>query len=279
MNRRGLVGAAAVLFVLSLVLAGIGYDRYVVDRTVVRARVARLVVTTPPPGFTKKPTGSSQVATSSSPFSYFKSAAKTSPSSTAAYSVSWSDPASSSDSATVLVSYLAKPSQAARVESQAVTQFLGSSSFKSENYAFSGPIPVPGVPGGKGSVFTATGKATTPPVAAVAFSTGRAQVLVLLGQTGTAAATGATAAALAQQEYAHLRRALPGFDLVETSVPLVASIVYWAVYGTLVLAAVTIPLGVRRARRMRADARRRVAQRQHQVRGSKIARRQATRRR
>ena len=90
---------------------------------------------------------------------------------------------------------------------------------------------------------------------------------------------GSHQAALAQQEYRHLGQALPGFDLVRTSVPLVPTVVYWGVYGGLVLLAVIIPLGVRRARRMRADARRRAAQRQHQVRGSKIARRQAARRR
>lgn len=279
MNRKSLLSAAVVVAAVYLLLAFAGWDRYVVMRPVDRSALATLVVASPPSGFTPKPTSSNQVPASSSPYSSYKSIAHASPSSTAAYSVTWTNPKAANDSASIMLSYLPSASDAAKVQAQAQTRFLARGSFAAEKYAFAASVPVPGVPGGKGAVFTATGKATTPPVAAVVFATGRAQVLILLGQTGTSSQTGATAAGLARSEYLHLRSRLSGFRLRTSSVPLVATLVYWAVAAGIAVLAVSVPLAVRRARRMRAEARRRAARRQQQVRGSKIARRQATRRR
>jgi hypothetical protein len=279
MKRNRLAAAAVALLVAVVLLAAAGYDHWIIVRHVDRGRLATLVVTTPPPGYTKKPVSANQVTTSSSPYSSYQNLVKHAPNRSGAYSVSWADPASSSDSATIMVSLLPTASGGSQVEAQAVSQFLGAGSFKAEKYSLSGPVPVTGVPGARGAVFVATGTSTTPPVAAVAFNTGRAQVLELVGQTGTPASTGATAAALAHTEYVHLAKVLPGFTLVVTEVPLVATAIYWATLAGVLLLALVVPLGVRRARRRRAEARRRTAHRQHQVRGSKIARRQAARRR
>jgi hypothetical protein len=279
MKRNRLRAVSASLFVLLVLLAGVGYDRWIVIRHVERTRLATLVVASPPPGYTKKPSSANQVTTQSSPLSSYKSLATAAPSRSGAYSVSWSNPASSTDSATILVSLLPNAAGAGKVQAQSVTQFLAAGSFNAEHYTLAGTVPVPGVPGARGAVFGPTGTATTPPVAAVVFSTGRVQVLELLGQKGTPTSTGAAAAALARSEYTHLGQVLPGFSLEVTSVPLVASAVYWAAVVGLLAVGVALPMGVRRARRARADARRRAARRQHQVRGSKIARRQATRRR
>lgn len=275
MRWRVPVAAAAVAVV---VLAAVGYDRYVVDRRVVRSRLASLVVTQPPPGYTKKPSSANQVSSATSPYGAYQSAVKRSPSRTGAYSVSWSNPASSNDSATILLSLLPSPAIARTVQGQAESKFLAANSFQGESYVRHGPVPVP-IAGGQGAVYVAgSAKATTPPVAAVTFATGRAQVLVLVGQGGTPEATGAVAAAFAQDEYRLLQKRLPGFDLVSTTVPVLTSVVYWVVVLALVALIVTIPLGIRRARRARAAAVARAARRQHQVRGSKIARRQARRR-
>lgn len=279
MHRKRLQAVAAGIFVVVALLAAGGWDRYVVERKIDRARVAHLVVSSPPAGYAKKPSNANQVPAASSPFAAYKAEAKKVPSGTAAYSVSWSNPKSGNDSASILVSYLSSPAAAATVEGQAEKQFLAASSFQSEKYRYVGPVPVPGVPGAKGAVFAATGTATTPPVAAVTFPTGRVQVLVLVGQTGTAESTGATAAALARSEYLHLQQALPGFDLRVTRVPAVATAVYWGVVLGLLALAIAIPVGASRARRMRREAHLRTARRQQQVRGSKIARRQAARRR
>jgi hypothetical protein len=264
---------------IALLLAGAagGYFQFVVEHHTERARLANLIVTSPPPGFTHKPSSTNQVAASSSPYSAFKAAAKKAPSSSGSYSVSWSNPASASDSATILLSLLPTTKDAGAVEQQAVRQYLGTASFKAESYVLQGPVPVT-VPGGRGEVFVASGKATTPPVAAVTFATGRAQALVLLGQIGTPEATGATASALAAAEYRLLRERLPGFTMEVTSVPGLATAVYWLVTAAVLLAVVGAPVGVRRTRAARVAARERAARRQHQVRGSKIARRQARRR-
>jgi hypothetical protein len=279
MNRKWLAATTALTLVVALLVAGAAYDHWIVTRHTARARLARLVLTSPPPGYGAKPASTNQVAASSSPLSTYKAFAQARPSSTGAYSVSWTKPSSTTDSATILVSLLPSAVDASKVQAQAATQFVGPDSFKAQNYALSGSIPVPGVPGAKAAVFKATGTATTPPVAAVTFATGRVQVLELLGQTGTPESTGATAAALARAEYEHLGQSLPGFSLQVTQVPPVASIVYWlVVVGTLGLV-VAVPLAVRRVRARRAAARLRTARRQHQVRGSKIARRQAARRR
>lgn len=271
---------AAIVAVVFLVLAAIGYDRYVPIHHLDRSRLAELVVTTPPAGFTTKPSASNQVQASSDPFSTVGSIAKKSPSGTGAWAVSWADPASQNDSATILVSLLPNGAGAEQVEVQAVKAAIGrDSTFKTAGYAYESAPAVPGVPGAASSVFTPAAKATTPPEAAVVFRAGRSQVLVLVSQTGTPAAVGTVAAGLARSEYLHVGQVLPGFSLTETHVPLTASVLYWLVAVGIVTLAVAIPLAVRRGWRRREESRRRTARRHHSVRGSKIARRQATRRR
>lgn len=272
--RKAVVAASLAIY---LVLAVLGWAHYVVMHPLDRSRLAGLVVPAPPPGYTPKAASANLVPAASNPFSSYKAAAQHSPGSTAGYSVSWTNPKSSVDSATILVSYLPSASVARQVQSQARTRFLSSESFKSENYKYAQPLGVPGVPGAGGAVFTATGTATTPPVAAVVFATGRAQVLELIGQTGTPAGTGDTAATLARREYDHLARSLPGFQLHRTSVPLVASLIFWGAAAAIAVVAVAVPMVMGRVRRRQEAARVRNAQRQHHVRGSKIARRQARR--
>lgn len=271
--------ATALALVLILLGTGAAYDHWIVIRRTVPPRLARLVVTSPPPGYTPKASNSNQVAAASNPFPAYKTYAKARPSATGAYSVTWSSPSSRNDSATILVSLLPSAADAKKVQSEAVTQFTGANSFKRESYALVGAVPVAGVPGAEAAVYQATGKATTPPVASVAFAAGRVQVLELVGKTGTPESTGATAAALAHSEYQHLQRSLPGFSLQVTHVPLVASLIYWLAVAGAIGLIVAVPMTVRGVRTRRAAARERVARRQHQVRGSKIARRQAARRR
>lgn len=279
MSRKRWRIAAAAGFVLFFALAATGYELFIVMRHADKPRLARLIVPTPPAGYTHKPSASNVVTSADNPFAAFKSAAKRSPSESGAWSVSWANPASSNDSATILVSYLPSASAAEQVQSQAVQQFTGANSFKAQNYALYRAIPVSGVPGARAAAYTATGGATTPPVVAVVFSTGRAQVLELVGQTGTPQSTAAVAVDLARSQFLHLRRALPSFTLGVTIFPALATAIYWAVVAALAALVVGVPLGIGRTRRIRADRRRRAAERQHQVRGSKIARRQAARRR
>lgn len=275
MNRKTLVAISVAVGGAYLLLALVGWTAFVVMHPVDRARLSRLAVTTPPAGFTKKPASANQVAASSSPYSEYKTIAKKSSGSTGAYSVSWTSTKSADDSATFLISYLPSAADAAKIQSQAKSLYLAPGSFKSENYQYVQAINVAGVPGAVGSVYKATGTATTPPVAGVAFTTGRVQILELIGETGTPAGTGQSAAALAQSEYAHLTKALPGFGLQRTSIPLVASLIYWGVAAGIAVLAVAVPLQLGRVRRRRKWSKLRRERRQQQVRGSKIARRQA----
>jgi len=277
MHRKLRWAAAGALFVL---VAGLVFDQWIVRSRPDQARVARLVVPAAPAGFAQKPATSTGVNPTSSPFASVRTIAHKAPSQTGGWGVSWDVPKSSNDSASLLVTYLPTPADAATVEKDAETQFLGSNSFQSESYTLVGPVTVAGVPGAKGAVFKAAGTATTPPVAAVVFSYGRAQVLIIMGRAGTPAEAGAAAAALARAEYGHLQHELAGFRMGEaTNVPPVASILYWGVLAVVVALAVLIPFGIRRRRRHRAEERRRIAAQQQQLRGSKIARRQASRRR
>lgn len=278
MKRRSVAGATAALFVLVLALAAAGWDRYVVMRHPAPKRLTTLMAASPPAGFAKKPANSHVVTTGSSPFAAYKAAAKRAPSATAAYSLSWSGIKQPSDSATILLSYLPSPGDAEKVQGQAQTQFLAADSYKSENYTRAGGLTVSGDPGAVGATFVPTASATSP-LATVAFQTGRVQVLVLVGQSGPPTTAGRSAVELARAEYVRLQQALPGFRLGVTSVPVTASVVYWAVVASLIGLAVAVPLGVRSTRRRKVEARRRTARQQHQVRGSKIARRQAARRR
>ncbi len=268
-----------VITVLALALATGAYEQWIVMRHADRGRLAGLVVTAPPPGFTKKASASNEVTAASSPFSAFKTAAKNAPGSTGAWTSSWTSPSSSSESATVLVSLLPSAAIAAQVEAQAETQFLGTGAFAAQSYTRSASAPVPGVPGAKGAVFRPKAGAASPPVTTAVYRYGRAQVLVIVGKTGTPTQAEWATAALATSEFAHLRGALSSFSFLVTTVPLVATLVFWAVVVGGLGLALGIPMGSRRARRRRDQARSRLAARQHQVRGSKIARRQAVRRR
>lgn len=243
--------------------------------------MARLVITTPPAGFTAKPSASNAVDPSTTfKLSSYKTIAEKSPNQTSAWVVSWSATASKDDSANIAVSLLPDAAAAETVQTQAVKVLLGADSgLKTTGYVYHSAVDVPGVPGAAGALYTATGTATTPPEAIVAYRDGQAQVLVLLAQVGTPAAVASAAAHMAANEYVYINQALHGFSLATTRVPLVATIVYWVVAAALLGLAFGIPLGVRRVRRRREELRQRTARRQQNVRGSKIARRQASRRR
>jgi hypothetical protein len=277
MNLKRLTAAGLVVIVL--VLAAAGYDRYIVQRSVVRSRLARLVITAAPPGYTGKPAAASRVTSSSNPFAEFKAVAKRFPAETGAYSVSWSSPSSADDSATLLASLVPSAADARTLAAQASSQFLGADSFKSESYVQVERLVVPGLAGGQAALYRAAGSAKTPPVVSLEYRVGRVEVLELVGQTGPPNAAISTAETLARSEVSHLDAVEPGFALEVTRYPPVATLIYWVVAAGLVMAMIAAPLAIRRSRRRRAEATARTARRQRLARGGKIARRQGRRRR
>ena len=269
--------AAGVLLVIALAV----YVPLISVQRVQSGRLAHLVVSKPPAGFNPKPAAANPVAPSSSKFEAVKAAGRKSPDATGGYSVEWTDsssPSSGSNAVSLVVSLLPNAGDAAKTQAEAKSTFASKDSLKADSYTYANPVEVPSVPGASGAFFTPA-TLTNPPLVVVVFRVGRAQATEFIGLPGEKQSIEAEAVSFAQTEYEHLRAVLPGFSLSETTYPVVASIVYWAVTAVIVLAVVFGPVLRRRAvERRRVLAER--ARAQHKtVRGSKIAKRQAARRR
>jgi hypothetical protein len=82
---------------------------------------------------------------------------------------------------------------------------------------------------------------------------------------------------IADSEYAHLQKVLPGFTLTRTTVSALASVVYIAVAVMIVAAVFFVPATLARSRAGRQQARQDALRRETRVRGSKVVKRQAGR--
>jgi hypothetical protein len=273
-SSRVKVGGAAVVF---LAVAGALYVPVVRVQKVDRSLMAQLVTPVPPAGFARRPAAANPVAPSSSDFPAVKSAGKRSPDATGGYSLEWSE-TGTNDAASMNISLLPSASDAAKTQQEAKKQYTSSGSLKAESYSYAGSFAVPSVPNASAG-FYAPSTLTNPPLAVVAFQTGRAQVTQFLGVPGAKQAIEAEAASFAKSEYAHLNKSLGGFSLVRTEWPLVSSIIYWAVALLLLAGAISVQPLRRRSQRRRRLAEERARVQHKTVRGSKIARRQASRRR
>lgn len=269
---RGRVVAAAVI----LIVAGIGYQLFIPITRVDHARISKLVLARPTVGFKTKPTGSGQVAASSSPFATVKSAAKRSPNSTGSYGIEWAGSGSSSDVASMLVSLLPSGSQAAAVDAEAKGTYLGDQSLASDSYSLEGRFAIPSLPGADAATFASI--SPTRRLALVVFRVDRVVVVEFVQTSGESARADAAVSSLGLAEYQHLHRLGSGFSLAQTSRPLVASLVYSMVAVALAVAAFTTPVAIRWIRRRRRLAREKAARREFRQRGRKIVKRRAGRR-
>jgi hypothetical protein len=262
--------------VLVLVVAAIGYELYIPIHHVERARLSRLAVIPPPAGFKAKPANASELAAADNPFAAFKTAASHSPNATGAYSVHWSDSASTSDIAQLLVAWLPSTADAAAVAKQATTTYLAPTSFKTDSYTLLGRLTVPGVPAAAGASFGPAPSKGTERLSVATFQDGRFVVVDYVQQSGADKAS-AAAVALAQAESARLKTVGSGFTLRVTSWPLVASLIYAGVAVAIAVLVIVVPLGLARSRRHQRLARQAMARRAVQGRGHKIAKHQAAR--
>lgn len=269
------IGAGIVVF---LAAALVVYFAFVSVDKVQTGRLEQLVVSRPPAGFKTKPAAANAVPASSSQFAAVKAAGQRSPHSTGSYSIEWSDAAGGTNALSLVVSVLPSPRDAAKVQAEAKTTYLAKTSLKAESYTYAGPVTVPSIPGASAAFFNPS-TLTNPPLVVVAFQTGRAQVTEFIGIPGAKQSIEAEAVSFAHTEYDHLRQVLPRFSLVKSTRPLVATIMYWVVVALLVAAAVVGPPLRRRAKQRRLLAAERARLQHMTVRGSKIAKRQAARRR
>jgi hypothetical protein len=266
------LGALAVL-----VIAAIAYEEFIPIHHVEQSRLSRLVVIKPPAGFSAKPTSSAVVPASSSPFKALQTAAKQSPNHTGAYVIQWPGTKSSStEVASVVVSWLPSDSDAAAVQKQAASSYLQSGSFKTNSYSLKQRFSVAGIPGAAGGVFGPAPSKGQLGLAVVVFPEGR-YVAVDFAQLSSPAAAQGAATSLAQAEYAHLHQVGTGFTLGVTHYPLEASLVLVGVAVTLATLVVLVPFGIIRGRQRRRLAREAASRRAVQGRGRKIAKHQAAR--
>jgi len=216
------VPAATSLIVL--IAAAALYSQFIPVSHVERTRLAGLLIVKPPAGMGTKPNNSSEVAAASSPFTGVQAAGKRSPNATGSYTAEWVSPASANDIDQVLASLLPSEADANSVLTEADSMYLTSKSVPQQGYTFKGPFAVPGVPGAHSAQFSTTTSGQFP-LGVVVFRVKQVVVVTFAQQTTEPAAT-ASAVAISAAEYQHLVKVAPGFSLVRTTRPLVASIVY-----------------------------------------------------
>ncbi len=214
------VGAAVVLIVGALV-----YEWIIPVHHVEQSRLSQLVVTKPPAGFTVKPTSSSVIAASGTPFSVFKTAATRSPHRSGAYAIQWPGTTSSSTNvASVLAIWLPTTSDAAAVQKQAVSTDLAATSYQTaDGYSLERRFAIAAVPGAQAAVYgpqspgSKQSSKSNPGqgVAVVVFSEGR-YVVTDFVQLTSAAQAQAEAISLTEAEQSHLRQVGSGFTLSVT---------------------------------------------------------------
>ncbi len=236
------------------------------------ALLARLVVSSPGAGLGARPSTRGPLAQGQIPFPVARQAARRQPERAGAYSAEWTGKGPAVTGAGVFLALLPTAAQAGEVRAQAASQYLDAATLGRQGYKVRQRFTVPGVPGATGDTFSsATGAKTT--TAAVVVPYQRALTVIFAeGQPATARARAVT---LGRREAALLRRQLPGFSLVATSVPVLASVVYWVVAAVVIVAVAAGPGGVERRRRRREAARLEAMRRERLVRGKKVARRQA----
>lgn len=277
-SSRVKTGVAAGLI---LAVALIVFVPLISMEKVQRSRLAHLVVSKPPAGFNPKAAAANPISASSSQFATVKIAGQKSPHSTGGYSIEWTDSSGSTtgtNAVSLVVSLLPNAGDATKVQAEAKSAYASKSSLKADSYTYANAVPVPSIPGASAAFFNPS-TLSNPPLVVVAFQVGRAQATEFIGLPGDKQAIENEAVSFARTEYEHLRSVLPGLSLTETVYPTVASVVYWVVVGVMLLVVIVGPILRRRTVQRRLVLAERARSQHKTVRGSKIAKRQAARRR
>jgi hypothetical protein len=269
-----IAGAGAVL-----VVAAVGAFSYLPVTRVQPNRMAQLIPTAPPPGFTGKPSHSSSQPASSSPLAAVKTAGSRSAYSTGMYLTGWGGATSSSDFASMLVYRLPSTSDAATAATQAIQAYLGPQTYTSNAFALRARFAIPTVPDASAAWYAPTSAKVKQSLATFTERVDNVVVVAVINRSVSSATVQADANTWAQTESAHLRSTVPGFSLVQTRWPTVATLVYAGIAGAVALCVLTVPGLVRRTRHRRRVAQEAAARRQVMTRGGKIAKRQSASRR
>jgi hypothetical protein len=268
-KRRRLLMAVVVAL---LALATAGYALLIPVTRANDARLGQLVVTFPGQGLPATPSTAGPIAPGAIPFPAARQASRRRPGQAGAYSRQWTGQGPDVTGAGIFLALLPSPPDVARVRDQAARQYLDGTTLKRQGYAVLQRFTVPGVAGATGDTFATSASARTA-TAAVVWSDRRAVTVVFT--EGQPAAARAGAADLTRREDSLLGRRLPKFSPVATSLPVVASVVYWVVAVVVIAAVAGGPGLVRRRRRRPETARLEAMRRERLLRGNKVARRQA----
>jgi hypothetical protein len=202
-----------------------------------------------------KPVQTEQVPASSSPFPGVQAAAKRSPNATGSYSSEWTSPTASTSVDEILASLLPTTATATSVTAAANTTYLTPKALSSGGYTRKSAAALAGIPAARTAVFTST-TAGAYPLAVVVFRVDRVVVVVFAQRKATAVVTSSAAASLAVAEYHQLEKVAPGFSLLKTTHPRVASIVFAVASVAVALAAagLVVTFGWWRRRRAAKEA-------------------------
>jgi hypothetical protein len=178
----------------------------------------------------------------------------------------------------MLVYRLPTTADAATAASQATQTYLAPQTYASNAFALRARFAIPGVPGASAAWYAPTSARAKQNLATFTERVDSVMVVAVINRSVSSATVQADAKTWAQTEYAHLRSTAPGFSLVQTRWPTVATLVYAGIAGAVVVGVLTIPGLVRRTRHRRRVAQEAASRRQVMTRGGKIAKRQSAHR-
>jgi hypothetical protein len=255
-----------------IVVAGVLYALWIPVTVANGARLGQLAEGAPPRGLDVKAPTSTALPAAEFPFSEAKAAARTAPHETGMASVQWSPKKKNGAGAEVLLTLVPSEADAAKVRAEAVSSYVSTKAIQSNGYTLNKRFTVSGVPGASGVSFTTGGSSSTT-VDEVVFRVDRAVEVAFIEAAGAQGQAKVTA--FAQDQHRHLAQEIPGFSLAATSLPPVASGIFWGVTLAILLLVVSVPPTVgwirRRRRLTRAEARRR----ERLARGRKVLKNQA----
>lgn len=276
MPRRLAIRVATAVVLVGLAIAG--YVLWIPVHRPNLDKVAALAVKSPVTGLRTHPKTEIVDPATTVSLSAVKRAAASTPGETAAYAVNWEGTGPVTAGSLELIT-LPTSKSAKSAQKQALAAELSQTSLTDSGYGFGGTTSVSGIPGAKGAYYLKGTKptvtASTPRVTVAMFREGRTILDVTVDSKGATATT--TARALALAEYHHLEHVGADPTLAETSLPVVASVVYALVVLAVLAIAEATPRLVTTAQRRRHEARIAAERRARVARGSKVVKRHASR--
>ena len=266
-RRRTLVAVVAIM-----VVAAVLYALWIPVTSANGARLGQLAESASPRGLDVKAPTSTTLPAAEFPFSAAKTAARTAPNETGVVSVQWSPKAKNGAGAEVLLTLVPSAADATKVRAEAVSSYVSNNAIKSNGYTLDKRFGVSGVPGASGVTFTTSGSSTTR-VDEVVFQVDRAVEVAFIEGAGSQGQAKVTA--FAQDQHRQLAQELPGFSLATTSLPPVASGIFWGVTLAILLVVVSVPPTVAWIRRRRRVSRAEARRRERLARGRKVLKNQA----